>query len=312
MPLKTLIVIGGATASGKTATAISLAKHFNTSILSADSRQCFREMNIGVAKPSREELMEVKHHFIDSHSIQDEMSAGIYEKYGLQTLASIFQTNDYAVCVGGTGLYLKALCEGIDEMPAINKDIEDHVHTDYQSKGLSWLQQEVAIKDPLFFQQGEQQNPHRLLRALVFKLSTGTSILTYRTQQIKQRAFAIQYFALDMPRELLYQRINDRVDQMILAGLVEEVSNLSSFKHLKSLQTVGYAELFDYLNQSISLELAIEKIKQHTRNYAKRQITWFKHQHQYQWISSNNDNKKMSTINVPDAYYENIIHALNT
>ena len=312
MSLKTLIVIGGATASGKTATAISLAKHFNTCILSADSRQCFRELNIGVAKPSQQELQEVKHYFIDSHSIHDEMSAGIYENYGLQALDAIFQTNDYAVCVGGTGLYLKALCEGIDMMPATNKAIEDYIFAEYQTNGLNWLQQEVAINDPLFFQQGEQQNPHRLLRALVFKLSTGTSILTYRTKKIKQRAFAIRYFALDMPREQLYQRINERVDQMISAGLVEEVSNLRDFKHLKSLQTVGYAELFDYLDQSISLEMAVEKIKQHTRNYAKRQVTWFKHQNQYQWVLSKNERKTISTMSTSHAYYENIIHALNT
>ncbi len=295
--MKTLIVIGGATASGKTDIAIEIAKHFHTEILSADSRQCYREMNIGVAKPDTHQLNEVKHFFVNSHSIHEEVSAGEYERYGQNILEGIFQKSDFAVCVGGTGLYIKALCEGIDDMPPVNKKIDIEVNINYQLHGIRWLQEEMVKHDPFFFEQGENQNPNRMIRALVFKLSTGESILKYRKKTIKKRDFAIKYFALGMPREKLYERINMRVDNMMADGLEEEVKSLIAYKHLKPLQTVGYTELFDYFEHKISsLPEAVEKIKQHTRNYAKRQITWFKHQNDYIWVQPN---------------YENIIQALN-
>lgn len=295
--MKTLIVIGGATASGKTNVAIDTAKYFNTKILSADSRQCYRELNIGVAKPNASQLHEVEHFFISSHSIHNEVSAGTYEKYGLQTLTDIFSDHDFAVCVGGTGLYIKALCEGLDEMPPVSPEIDAEVNEQYKNHGLQWLQQQISIHDQAFYETGELQNPNRLIRALVFKLSTGTSILTFRKKEVRPRDFQIRYFALDVAREKLYQRINERVDEMMAEGLLQEAKGLISYQHLKPLQTVGYTELFDHFAGKISLQTAIEKIKQHSRNYAKRQVTWFKHQSEFTFVSPS---------------YENIIHALNT
>lgn len=295
--MKTLIVIGGATASGKTAVSIQLAKHFHTEILSADSRQCYRELNIGVAKPTQQQLQEVPHHFINSHSIKEDVSAGVYERYGLEILQGIFEKNDYAICVGGTGLYIKALCEGIDEMPAINKVIEQEILAHYETLGLEWLQNEVKQSDKAFFESSENMNPNRLLRALIFIRSTGQSIRSFRKNTGKPRNFAIQYFAIDLPREDLYEKINTRVDEMMTAGLLEEVVSLVGQKHLRALQTVGYAELFAHLQGTYTLAEAVSKIKQHTRNYAKRQITWFRHQNDFQLIA-------------PD--YENIIKALKT
>lgn len=293
---KKLIVISGATASGKTDLAIEIAKYFNTEILSADSRQCYKEMNIGVAKPSESQLKEITHYFINSHSVYDEVNASVYENYGLQILEKIFQKNEIAVCVGGTGLYIKALCEGIDPMPPIDKDIEQNISHLYKVNGLAWLQQEIQKIDTLFAESAEMQNPHRLLRALIFKLSTNQSILDFRKKEVKNRYFDIKYFAIDIEKNILYDRINKRVDSMIQEGLIEEVKKLLQHKHLKALNTVGYSELLSFLNNECDIDFAIEKIKQHTRNYAKRQITWCKNQQQYKWIKPK---------------YENIIQALN-
>jgi len=282
--LKTLIVIGGATASGKTAVAIETALYFNTCILSADSRQCYRELNIGVAKPDIGQLKAVQHFFINSHSVHEEVSAGVYGRYGLEKLALIFEQSDFAVCAGGTGLYIKALCEGLDVMPSIDKSIDQYINEQYLLHGLGWLQQQVQQHDPLFAPSAEFHNPNRLLRALVFKLSTGESILQFRTNQKQTRNFDIRYFALDAERTKLYQRIDQRVDEMVAQGLVAEAAQLHPLRHLKPLQTVGYTELFDYFEGKLDLSLAIGKIKQHSRNYAKRQITWFKHQSDYIFV----------------------------
>lgn len=283
-----MIVIGGPTASGKTSLAIQVAQYLNTSILSADSRQCYRELNIGVAKPKSEELASVPHYFINSHSIYDEVSAGIYERYALDTLEQIFTSSDFAVCVGGTGLYLKALCDGIDEMPAIDPNIDQEINAMFTQHGLNWLQTALKESDPEAASQIDMLNPMRIIRALVFYRSTGQSILKFKQHQKKSRPFDILHFAIDLPRDILYQRINTRVDLMMQDGLLQEVEVLQAAQHLKSLQTVGYTELFEYLNHQQSLEYAIDKIKQHSRNYAKRQITWFKHQPDYIWLSTEN------------------------
>lgn len=279
--MKKLIVIAGPTASGKTALAIEIASYFNTEILSADSRQCFRELNIGVAKPTCEELQKVKHHFINSHSIHDDVNAGMYERYALDALDEIYKHHDIAVCVGGTGMYLQALCDGLDEMPKIDKTISDEINQQYAEKGLLWLQEEIKYLDPLFYEIGEMQNPARLLRALSFIRSCGSSILSFQNKKIKPRNFDIHRFSIHMERTLLYQRIDYRVDEMIQSGLLEEVKKLCPFRHLNSLNTVGYKELFNYIDNVCTLDFAIEKIKQHTRNYAKRQVTWFKNQGNY-------------------------------
>jgi tRNA dimethylallyltransferase len=273
---KTLIVIAGPTASGKTKLAIQIAKHFNTTIVNADSRQCYKELHIGVAKPSISELDEVQHFFVNSHSITQNINAGEYERLALQYLNEIFENNNYAVMAGGTGLYIKALCEGIDEMPTINTAIDTEVNTQYEKLGITYLQNEIAIIDPLYFATGEINNPARLIRALVFAKSTGQSIINYQNKKPKQRNFDIKYYCIDVPRAELYNNINSRVDMMMQDGLLEEVKTLLPYKNLKNLCTVGYTELFDYLENKSTLAAATETIKQNTRRYAKRQITWFK------------------------------------
>ncbi len=285
MPTKKLYVVAGPTASGKTAFAIQLAQYFQTSIVSADSRQCYQEMTIGTAKPSIIELETVPHFFINSHSIFEEVNAAQYEDLALSHLENLFKEKEVVVVCGGTGLYIQALCEGLDTMPSINKSIETEVNKTYNEKGIQWLQEAVHQEDPLFYSQGEIHNPARLLRALIFKKSVGKSILHYRTGEKKQRNFEVHYFVLDLPREQLYQRINQRVDTMMQQGLLNEVQELYPYKHLKNLQTVGYSELFDFLEGKYSLPQAVEKIKQHTRNYAKRQITWFKRLPNAQFVS---------------------------
>lgn len=279
--MKKIIVIAGPTASGKTDLAIQLAQYFNTEILSADSRQCYQELGVAVAKPNEAQLQSVKHHFINSHSIYDDVSAGEYERFGLAVLDEIFTKNDTAILVGGTGLYIKAICEGIDEMPAIDETIKKEVEADYQKNGLSWLQNEVKNTDPDFYAVGETENPMRLMRALTFKLSTQKSILAYRNSTIKKRPFEIEKYVIDIEKAALYKNINDRVEHMLTQGLVTEAEALYPKKHLKNLQTVGYTELFSYFDGNCDLPFAIDKIKQHTRNYAKRQVTWFKNQGQY-------------------------------
>lgn len=281
-----LIVIAGPTASGKTALAVSLALRLGTEILSADSRQCFRELNIAVAKPTPQEMNGIPHYFIDSHSITENVNAGVYEKYGLAILEKIFSHSEYAILVGGTGLYIRALCEGIDPMPPIPTDIRASVKHDFEINGLTWLQQELQQRDPLFWQTAEQQNPQRLMRALEMILATGQSITTFRSKNKVTRPFEIIKYAMDWPRETLYQRINQRVDDMVQNGIVEEARMLLPFRKLNALQTVGYKEFFDYFDGKTNIETAIDELKKNTRHYAKRQITWFKKDPDFQWVAS--------------------------
>lgn len=233
-------------------------------------------MNIGVAKPTAAELSAVPHHFISTHSIHDNVTAAGFENYALQAINNIFQKNNIAVMVGGTGLYIRAFCNGLDEIPNIDEKIREEVTTQYASKGIAWLQAELTLRDEIFAAQGEMQNPQRMMRALEVKLSTGRSIVDFQLKQKKQRNFNIIKICLELPREELYTRINQRVDQMMQQGLKEEAELLWPHKQLNALQTVGYAELFDHFENKISLPQAVELIKQHTRNYAKRQQTWFK------------------------------------
>jgi tRNA dimethylallyltransferase len=282
---KTCIVIAGPTAVGKTAFAIRLAQQLHTQIISADSRQCFTELNIGVAKPSATELSLVPHHFINSYSIQEEVNAGVFEQYALQKSAEIFKQHDTAIMVGGTGLYIKAFCDGIDKLPAIDILIREKIVTAYQQNGLLWLQNEVANNDPVYFAKGEIKNPQRLMRALEVKLSSGKSITDFQTQQKKQRDFNIIKIGLELPKEELIKNINQRVGIMMQHGLLEEVKSLEAFKNLNALQTVGYKELLDYLNGNLTLDKAVERIKINTRQYAKRQMTWFKKDEEIKWVN---------------------------
>ena len=282
---KTCIIIVGPTAVGKTALAIQLARHFSTEIISADSRQCFKELNLGVAKPSEEELQLVKHYFINSHSIKDTMNAALFEQFALGTANNIFKQHEVAVMVGGTGLYVKTFADGIDEVPVIKPAIREQLVADYEWEGLEWLQKEVATKDPLYFEKGETKNPQRLLRALEVKLSTGKSIIEFQTQQKRYRDFDIIKIGLELPKEELHKRINARVDAMIKNGLLGEVKSLLPYKDLNALQTVGYRELFGHLIGDLSLTDAIEAIKINTRQYAKRQVTWFKKDEEVKWCA---------------------------
>lgn len=280
---KTCIVIVGSTAVGKTSIAIKVAQHFNTSIISCDSRQCFTELNIGVAKPTTNELSLIEHHFINSHSINNDVNAATFEQYALSKATEIFATHDIAVMTGGTGLYAKAFCEGMDKLPDIDTKIRQTIIETYHQKGIEWLKEQVKVNDPLYFSTGEIQNPQRLMRALEVKLSTGSSIIHYQTKTKKQRPFNIIKIGIELPRPLLIERINKRVDDMIIKGLLGEVNALLPFQQLNALQTVGYKEIFDYLNGQISLAAAIELIKINTRQYAKRQMTWFKKDTEIIW-----------------------------
>ncbi len=276
MPAKTCIIITGPTAVGKTDLAIELALQHNTQIISADSRQCYTELNIGVAKPPDAQLQKVHHYFINSHSIHDEVSVKAFEKYALQATEKIFENSDTAIVVGGTGLYIKAFCEGLDDVPSSDEAIRSKVSESYQAYGIAWLQDEIKMNDPKFFAEGDIQNPQRMMRALEVKLATGISILDFRKGKKAERDFRIEKIHLDIPREELYIRINRRVDVMMESGLLREAEQLFLFRHLNALQTVGYSELFEFFEGKISLDQAVNEIKKNTRHYAKRQITWFK------------------------------------
>jgi tRNA dimethylallyltransferase len=297
---KQLIILAGPTAVGKTAAAIRLAKQLGTKdtvsgivkplqILSADSRQCFRELHIGVAKPSAEELDVVPHYFINSHSIHDHVNAAVYERYALDTLDMLFQSHQRVIVVGGTGLYLKALMHGLDEMPEIPPHVRQRIEDLYREGGLEALRTAVRAEDPLFARDADLSNPRRMIRALEVMRSTGRSIRSYQQSQAAIRDFDIIPPVLDLPREELYARINRRVDDMMAQGLLEEVRRLLPYKQLNALQTVGYRELFDYLDGKISFDKAVDEIKKNTRHYAKRQLTWFRSDPAWRWLHPHQD-----------------------
>lgn len=282
---KKVIIVTGPTASGKTALAIALAKHFHTEIISADSRQCYRELEIGVARPSEEELAAVQHHFIASHSIRDEINAAGFEQYALEKVSDLFRRHDTVIMVGGTGLYIKAFCEGLDEIPAIDPAIRQSITDRYKRDGLAWLQEQVRGKDPLYYEKGENQNPQRLMRALEVREATGRSILGFRKGKKAERPFRILKIGLELPKDALRHHIDARVDAMLEKGLVSEAKSLIPYRELPALQTVGYAELFDYFDGKTSLDEAISLIKTHTRQYAKRQLTWFRKDQEIKWFA---------------------------
>ena len=283
---KTVYIIVGPTAVGKTALAIQLAKHLQTEIISADARQCYKELNIGVARPSNEELNQVPHHFIASHSIQETVNASVFEHYALTISEKLFETKENIVMVGGTGLYIKAFCEGLDDIPAIAPTVRDRIISAYEINGLPWLQSQIAQKDPLYWEQSEQENPQRLMRALEVVEGLGQSILAFQNQQKKQRSFNIVTIGLEMDRALLNDRINQRVELMISAGLEQEVNGLLPYFSLNALQTVGYREWLPYFNKEQSKKEVVASIQQNTRHYAKRQMTWFKKDLSVQWFDA--------------------------
>jgi tRNA dimethylallyltransferase len=295
MSRKTVIIITGPTASGKTDLAVETALKFETSIISADSRQCFRELNIGVAKPGKAYLEQVRHQFINSHSIHETVNAAVFETLAKQWCEEIFSHRDVVVMAGGTGLYIKAFRDGLDEIPLVDMAFRKEIQENYQTLGIAWLQDAIQKEDPLFFESGEILNPQRMMRALEVMKSTGRSILAYRSQQKKQNPYRILEFAVALPRKELYQRIDNRVDAMMEAGLAEEVKSLIPYQHLNALQTVGYKELFDQINGKMNLEDSISLIKQNTRHYAKRQITWLNKNEDLIWLSDDFINRIMAT-----------------
>jgi tRNA dimethylallyltransferase len=283
---KTVYIIVGPTAVGKTSLAIQLAKHLQTKIISADARQCYKELTIGVARPSVEELNTVPHHFIASHSITETVNASVFEKYALAITEKLFEQKDSVVMVGGTGLYIKAFCEGLDDIPAIDPSVRKNITQSYEDNGLIWLQEQLKQKDPIYWDQAEQENPQRLMRALEVMEGLGKSILTFQCHQKKERPFKIRLIGLEMDRAVLYDRINKRVELMIVQGLKKEVESLLPQFSLNALQTVGYSEWMPYFNQEQGLEEVIAAIQQNTRHYAKRQMTWFKKDPNIQWFNA--------------------------
>lgn len=273
--MQRLIVIQGPTASGKTALGVAVARHFQTAVISADSRQFYREMAIGTAKPTPEEMDGVPHYFIDSHSIHEPLTAGQFEKEAMALIENELSALNYIVVVGGSGMFVDALCKGLDEIPT-DPEIQTQVRTDLETKGLDFLLKELEEKDPEYYAFVDKQNTHRILRAIEVIRFTGKPFSEQRLNTEAKRPFESIYFHIDLPRELLYDRINKRVDIMMERGLEEEVKALLPFRDNTSLQTVGYKELFDYFDGQMTLDQAIDKIKQHTRNYAKRQMTWIR------------------------------------
>ncbi len=273
---KFLIVIGGATATGKTATAIQLAQHFETEILSCDSRQFYREMTIGTAKPTAEELAAAPHHFINLLSIEEDYNVGDFERDALKVLDELFLKKDVAILVGGSGLFIRALCDGLDKFPKIPTEIRNEVQSFFDNEGLEALQKAVKNADPVYYEKVDRQNPVRLMRALEVIKSSGKPFSSFQNQKKKPRNFIPIYINVVMDREKLYERINLRVDLMIEAGLLEEAKSLFPYKEKNSLQTVGYQEFMDYFDGKITIEEAIELVKRNSRRYAKRQMTWFR------------------------------------
>lgn len=284
--MKKLIVIVGPTAVGKTAVAIDVAKNLGTEILSADSRQIFRELNIGTAKPSVEELNRVMHHFIGNKSIYDDYDAGQYGREAIELIHALFKKYDWVVMVGGSGLYIKAALEGFDDMPEVAEGMRDEILSEYQSRGLEWLQLQVEEADPDFFSSVDKQNPQRLMRALELLRSTEKSMSDLRVKKKIEHPFEVIKIGLNLPREALYQRIDSRMDQMIKAGLFDEAKQFHPLKHLNALQTVGYREIFDYLDGQYDYEEAVRLLKRNSRRYAKRQLTWFHRDEEIRWFQS--------------------------
>jgi tRNA dimethylallyltransferase len=284
--MKKLIVVLGPTAVGKTAYAIELAQKIGTEIISADSRQIFQELNIGAARPSEEELQAVKHHFIASHSIHDELSAGRYAREVNETLSKLFEANDTVVCCGGSMLYVDAVINGFDDLPT-DKEVRAKWNLRLEEEGIEVLQRALNERDPEYYTQVDLQNPHRLIRALEVCEIVGKPFSSLRLDRKKERDFDVEKIGLEMPRHDLYARIDSRVMKMMDAGLLLEVQGLHAFKHLQALNTVGYKELFEYMEGSCSLDFAIQKIQQHTRNFAKRQLTWWRRDNAIEWRRPN-------------------------
>jgi len=294
-----LITIIGPTAIGKTNLAIKIADYFKTEIVSADSRQFYKEMNIGTAKPSNSELNSIKHHLINNKSINDNYNISDYEKDALKSIKSIFNKNDAAILVGGSGLYINTVLYGLDEIPGISDEIRNSLYLDLELKGIKKLQEELKLLDPASYSDIDINNPRRLIRALEVSISTGKSYSSFLKKKKKKRDFNIIVLGINQERSELYNKINTRVDNMIESGLINEVKELHNLKGLNALNTIGYREVFNYIEAKYSLDECINEIKKNTRRYAKRQLTWFKSIDNVEWIT-------------PDYNFEKITAYINT
>lgn len=307
MRQKVLLAVVGPTAIGKTALGILLAKHFKTEIISADSRQFFKEMSIGTAVPSAEELSEVPHHFIQHKCIFEPYSVGDFERDAIQLLDTLFQKHDVVVMVGGSGLYVDAVVKGLDEFPDVDPKIREALNEQLKKDGLETIQQELKERDPNYFNVVDRDNPHRLIRALEVCIASGQPYSSFLNQNKSTRSFTTIYIGLDAPREVVYERINLRVAAMMKEGLLDEAKQLFPHKDLNALQTVGYKELFEYLEDRCTLETAVEEIKKNTRRFAKRQLTWLRKNKNILWIAQNTEPNK--TIEIVTDQIKNLDHA---
>jgi tRNA dimethylallyltransferase len=281
---KFLIVIVGPTAVGKTSLAIQLAMQFQTSVVSADARQIFKELEIGTAKPSLVELQEVRHHLINTHSIHDDFNAGTFAALSEQVINELFQAHDYVILCGGSGLYIKALLSGFDNIPEVPKEIREEIIQSFQQNGLEWLQNEVMDVDKEFYRTTDISNPQRLMRALEVFRAVGEPISTFKSTPKKELPYGVIKIGLNVDREELYQRIDKRMDDMIAIGLFDEAKGLYQHKNLNALQTVGYSEIFGFMDGDYDKAEAIRLLKRNSRRYAKRQLTWFNSDKEITWF----------------------------
>ena len=293
----TLIVVVGPTGSGKSALAVTLAQHYCAPIISTDSRQLFRGMAIGTAQPTAEELAAAKHYFIADREVEDDFNCGRYEVEALELLDALFAENDYVVAVGGSGLYIQALCDGMDNLPEADDTIREQLKVCLENDGLEVLAEELRRLDPVYAEEVDICNPARVMRALEVCITTGRPYSEQRSGSRAERPFNIVKVGTDMPREELYDRINRRVDMMVADGLIEEARAMYPKRHLNALQTVGYREIFDHFDGKCSLEEAIELVKRNSRRYAKRQMTWFRRDERVGWFSPKDIDKIVEFIN---------------
>ena len=294
--IKKLFIILGPTASGKTALSILLAEKLSTEILSCDSRQFYKELKIGAAPPSKEQLQKIKHHFIQHLSIKDNYNTGQYEEDAIKKISSLFKTYDNLILVGGSGLYIDAICNGLDNIPKTPEEIRDRINNEFTEKGITWLQEKIKHIDLDFYKKSDINNPQRLKRCLEVYQNTGEKLSSFYKKEKIKRKFKIIKIGISTERENLYNRINQRVDQMIKSGLIDEAKKLFQFHKFNALNTVGYKELFDFFDNKLDKETAIEEIKKNSRRLSKRQMTWFKRDKQINWFKMNQENEIIKFI----------------
>lgn len=296
MSSKRLLVVVGPTGSGKTDLSIRLARHYAAPVLSTDSRQVYRGMPIGTAQPSDDQLQVAEHHFIASHDIKDNLSCGEYEVQALERLGKLFADHDYVVAVGGSGLYVRALCEGMDDLPQADESLRAELGRRLEAEGVGALAEQLRELDPVYYEVVDRSNPARVVRALEVCLQTGRPYSEQRTGERRSRPFGIVKIGVDLPRTELYDRINRRVDQMLADGLEAEARALHPYRELNALQTVGYREFFDYFDGRTGYDEAVELIKRNSRRYAKRQLTWFRRDPEIRWFRPDDDDAILEYI----------------